>query len=115
MPISKWPLTMRGTWTPWYDEATASELNGSRGLWHVGGAYSYRTDLGYQRRRQQRDRHELPSPARSLPRSGDPQHQRLACRRQSVVRLRNGVGLRIVLASNRKCSPITSSNRAAPK
>jgi phosphate-selective porin OprO and OprP len=41
-------VTMRGTWTPWYDEATASELNGSRGLWHVGAAYSYRSDLGYR-------------------------------------------------------------------
>jgi phosphate-selective porin OprO/OprP len=41
-------MTMRGTWTPWYDEATAGELNGSRGLWHVGGAYSYRSDLGYR-------------------------------------------------------------------
>ncbi|MDZ7616520.1 MAG: porin, partial [Patescibacteria group bacterium] len=30
-------LTMRGTWLPWYDEAT----NG-RGLLHVGGYYSYR-------------------------------------------------------------------------
>ncbi len=39
--------TMRGTWTPWYDEATAGELNGSRGLWHLGAAYSYRSDLGY--------------------------------------------------------------------
>jgi phosphate-selective porin OprO/OprP len=38
--------TMRGTWTPWYDEATAGELNGSRGLWHLGAAYSYRSDLG---------------------------------------------------------------------
>jgi phosphate-selective porin OprO/OprP len=41
-------LTMRGTWTPWYDEATATELNGSRGLWHIGSAYSYRSDLGYR-------------------------------------------------------------------
>jgi phosphate-selective porin OprO/OprP len=40
--------TMRATWTPWYDEATASEPNGSRGLWHVGAAYSYRSDLGYR-------------------------------------------------------------------
>ena len=39
-------VTMRGTWTPWFDEATVGELNGSRGLWHVGGAYSYRSDLG---------------------------------------------------------------------
>ncbi len=30
-------LTMRGTWLPWYDEATEG-----RGLLHVGGYYSYR-------------------------------------------------------------------------
>jgi phosphate-selective porin OprO and OprP len=41
-------LTTRATWTPWFDEATAGELNGSRGLWHVGGAYSYRSDMGYR-------------------------------------------------------------------
>jgi phosphate-selective porin OprO/OprP len=41
-------LTMRGTWTPWYDEATALEPNGSRGVWHVGSGYSYRSDLGYR-------------------------------------------------------------------
>ena len=40
--------TMRGTWTPWFDEATALESNGSRGLWHFGRAYSYRSDLGYR-------------------------------------------------------------------
>jgi phosphate-selective porin OprO/OprP len=39
---------MRGTWTPWYDEATALEPNGSRGVWHVGSGYSYRSDLGYR-------------------------------------------------------------------
>jgi phosphate-selective porin OprO/OprP len=30
-------VTMRTTWTPWYDEAT-----GGRGLLHLGAAYSYR-------------------------------------------------------------------------
>jgi phosphate-selective porin OprO/OprP len=40
--------TMRATWTPWFDEATAGEMNGSRGLWHIGGAYSYRSDMGYR-------------------------------------------------------------------
>ncbi len=30
-------ITMRGTWLPWYDEATEG-----RGLLHVGGYYSYR-------------------------------------------------------------------------
>jgi phosphate-selective porin OprO/OprP len=35
-------VTMRGSWTPWYDEATQG-----RGLLHVGSGYSYRSDLGY--------------------------------------------------------------------
>ncbi|HEY4761671.1 MAG TPA: porin [Thermoguttaceae bacterium] len=36
-------LTMRATWLPWYDEATEG-----RGLWHLGAAYSYRSDEGYR-------------------------------------------------------------------
>lgn len=35
-------LTMRGTWLPWYDEATEG-----RGLLHVGGYYGYR-DVDYR-------------------------------------------------------------------
>lgn len=44
-------MTMRGTWLPWYDEAT----NG-RGLLHVGGYYSYRdVDANGLRFRQRPD------------------------------------------------------------
>jgi phosphate-selective porin OprO/OprP len=35
-------LTMRATHLLWYDEATEG-----RGLWHIGAAYSYRSDMGY--------------------------------------------------------------------
>ncbi|MBN1393620.1 MAG: hypothetical protein JW959_01125 [Pirellulales bacterium] len=36
-------VTMRGTWLPWYDEATEG-----RGLLHLGIAYSYRKPFGHE-------------------------------------------------------------------